>query len=73
MTKEIGPGGMAGVVVDVMEDLTDGSGSVAISAIVLKKEILKQVCSMSEILPSVATLKQLQSEQSDFANVLEKP
>jgi len=42
VTKEIGPGGMAGVVVDVMEDLTDGSGSVTISAIVLKKEILKQ-------------------------------
>ena len=64
MTKEIGPGGMAGVVVDVMEDLTDGSGSVTISAIVLKKEILKQVCSMSEILPSVATLKQLQLERT---------
>ena len=45
MTKEIGPGGMAGVVVDVMEDLTDGSGSVTISAIILKKEILKQVTS----------------------------
>jgi len=42
VTKEIGPGGMAGVVVDVMEDLTDGSGSVTISAIILKKEILKQ-------------------------------
>ena len=64
MTKEIGPGGMAGVVVDVMEDLTDGSGSVTISAIVLKKEILKQVCSMSEILPSVTTLKQLQLERT---------
>ena len=64
MTKEIGPGGMAGVVVEVMEDLTDGSGSVTISAIVLKKEILKQVCSMSEILPSVTTLKQLQLERT---------
>ena len=64
MTKEIGPGGMAGVVVDVMEDLTDGSGSVTISAIVLKKEILKQVCSMSEILPSVTTLKQCCSQNS---------
>ena len=47
VTKEIGPGGMAGVVVDVMEDLTDGSGSVTISAIILKKEILKQVSSLS--------------------------
>ena len=56
MTKEIGPGGMAGVVVDVMEDLTDGSGSVTISAIVLKKEILKQVWSMSEILHSIINL-----------------
>ena len=64
MTKEIGPGGMAGVVVEVMEDLTDGSGLVTISAIVLKKEILKQVCSMSEILPSVTTLKQLQLERT---------
>ena len=47
---------MAGVVVDVMEDLTDGSGSVTISAIVLKKEILKQVWSMSEILHSIINL-----------------